>query len=83
MSDISPYHLNMAKEYISKPLSIIYNTFLESDFMVESWLEAKLFFNHKDGDRDNPDNDRSIAIGNAFMKAFSYLITRRIFSLYA
>jgi len=48
--------------------------------MIPEWLESKIFFIHKDGDKNDPSNYRTIAIQNAFLKVFSSIMTTRIYN---
>jgi len=67
---ISPYALKLMVNQISPHLAYIFNKCLTTVKFPLEWLESKVFFIHKKGPTNNPNNFRSIAIQNPFLKTF-------------
>merc|ERR1711867_371958 len=78
LSGLSPFILNSFKNYFTPILTRTFNICLSSSSFPKSWLESLIFFIHKKSNRNDPNNYRSIAIQNPFLKAFSSLLCKRI-----
>ena len=76
----SPYHLKLAASYITPYITKTFNSILQSRSFPCHWLESCLFFIYKKGNQNDPNNDRSMAIENPFLKAFNCLLNSRLYS---
>lgn len=74
---LSPLDLKKLSSEISAPLKLVFDTFLLNGHFPNSWLDLSLFFLHKKGSLSSPDNYRSIAIENPFLKTLTALLRNR------
>ena len=77
-SNLSPFLLRRFRNVLSTPLASFFSQCLNKSYFPVQWLESILFFIHKKGDSKDPNNYRSIAIQNPFLKVFSSLLNNRI-----
>jgi len=75
---ISPHFLKGIVKSISPHLKSVFNKCVSSTKFPLRWLESKVFFIHKKGPQDNPNNFRSIAIQNPYLKTFMSMLTKRL-----
>jgi len=75
---LSPFVIGKLFTTLLPFLTIICNKALVNCTFPKAFLESAVFFLHKKGDKKNPDNFRSIALENPFLKFLSNLLTSRI-----
>lgn len=76
----SPSALGQLAQSLALPLAHLFNLVLRTGRVPESWLETSVIFIHKKGPTSDPDNYRTIAIENPFLKAFYTVMTKRVSS---
>lgn len=77
---LSPFDLKHISSNLSFPLKLVLDHFLSHGQFPASWLDLSFFFLHKKGSLSSPDNYRSIAIENPFLKTLSTLLGKRLSS---
>ena len=70
--------LNQFSLELAPLLTSIFNFSLETGTFPSQWLESVLIFLYKKGSRDDPNNYRTIALENPFLKVFSAILANRI-----
>ena len=76
--DLSPHDLKQMKKEICAPLTRIFNNVLSHGLFPDMWLETAMFFLHKKGDKEDPNNYRSICIQNPILKCFCHILAERL-----
>ena len=66
------------KREICTPLTRIFNNVLSYGLFPDKWLETAMFFLHKKGNKEDPDNYRSICIQNPILKCFCHILAERL-----
>ena len=72
--NIPPKFINICSEYLSKPLTVIYNKSICDATFPNIWKLAKVIALYKKNDRSLPENYRPISLLNCFGKVFERLI---------
>ena len=75
---ISPRDLRDLEELAIDPLVSILNDVLISGEFPSCWLMSKVLFLHKNGDRKEPSNYRTIQIQQAVLKLFTKAMAQRL-----
>ncbi|KAG1714962.1 Protein capicua [Nymphon striatum] len=78
VNGISPFNLKNISYNLSQPLKPILDEFLSNGTFPPNWSNISFFFIHKEGSLTCPNNYRSIAIENPFLKTLSSLLRNRI-----
>ena len=76
-SPASPFSLKLLSAPLTPLLVKIFNHCLTSCSFPKEWCDALFFLLHKKGDKNNPNNYRTICIENPFLKSFTTLLHRR------
>lgn len=76
---VSPLFVKRTCDYISKPLTILYNKCLNSGFIPERWKIAYITPIHKTGSKKRIEHYRPISIISCFPKILERLIHNRIY----
>ena len=77
-SGMSPFHIKELKNELVPILTLIFNNCVISGTFPQVWLELVMFFIHKKGGRNDPNNYRSIAVENPIYKIFSTILYKRL-----
>ena len=75
---ISPLEIIKLQNELTPILMVIFNRCLQTCSFPHLWLELVMFFIHKKGSREEPNNYRSIAIENPIYKVFSAILNNRL-----
>jgi len=75
---LSPFIISRLAPNISPFLLALCNNAILTAAFPLRFLESAVFFLHKKGSRTDPNNYRSLAVENPFLKILSYILTKRI-----
>lgn len=78
LSGLSPMDIKAVSDSITPLLTSIYDYCLNTSTFFSKWLNASFFFIFKKGSKSDPNNYRSIAVQDPFLKIFSSVLTNRI-----
>lgn len=70
--------LKMTKQYISKPLTHIFNLSLSTGQFPNNWKTASVTPVHKGGDKETPGNYRPISLLGAISKLLERVVNKRL-----
>lgn len=79
-SGISPINLKAMSDLLAPILAKIFSSLLNGNHIPLSWLTSVFFFIHKKGSMDDPNNYRSLAIEDPFLKVLTTALTFRLSS---
>jgi hypothetical protein len=77
-SGVSPSNLRELHPLLTPILTKLFNEFLQTKSFPKTWMSTLFFFLHKKGSFDDPNNYRSLAIEEPFLKVFMTAITLRL-----
>jgi hypothetical protein len=78
LNGVSPLNLKGMSDLLAPLLAKVYTSFLTGNSIPAAWLSSVFFFLHKKGSMSDPNNYRSLAIEDPFLKVFTTALTRRI-----
>ena len=78
LNGVSPFNLKEMGEILAPLLAKIFSSLLEGDSIPIAWLTSVFFFLHKKGSLSDPNNYRSLAIEDPFLKVFNTALTTRL-----
>jgi hypothetical protein len=78
LSGVSPLHLKELGPLLAPALAKIYSSFLSGNHIPVAWLSSVFFFLHKKGSAADPNNYRSLAIEDPFLKILQTALTFRL-----
>ena len=74
----SPWDLKQVSTELTPHLLNIYNKFMGELYVSKLWLNALVFFLHKGGEKNDPNNYRSIGVEEPFLKVFTTILNARL-----
>ena len=75
----SPFNLRQMASHLAPLLVTTFNRILDLQLFPSEWLDSCLFFLFKKGEKSDPNNYRSIALENPFLKVFTSLLNKRLY----
>ena len=78
-SGFSSNNIRCLRNEIAPILTKLFNNTLQNtDCMLKAWIESSVFLIHKKGDRNKPENYRTIFVQNPLLKSFLSVMSKRI-----